>query len=339
MKFSIIIPLYNKAAYIRKAVESVLAQTFTDWELIVVNDGSTDNSRQVVEDFLQSTICNGRDGCQYSIHLINQPNSGVSAARNNGIAMAKGEYIAFLDADDWWAPTFLESILSLITNTQDIPNIGLYATNYYTVKNGKNRWGVTYVAWQEQRMSAEIQYGLMDYWNSYLRTTGGMPITSITVVISRDVMSKMKGFPIGIKLGEDFMLWAKIALHYKIAFLNQPLAFYNFDADANGRAITQLHAPESHMLFHLEEYERQGHANPAVKAMLDKSRVTGLLPYWLDSRYHHDAEVELQKVDWTQQPRSIRRKYNLPIWMVKGEQRLMQIGSWCKQNLIRLICH
>lgn len=338
MKFSIIIPLYNKAAYICKAIESVLAQTNKDWELIIVNDGSTDNSQQVVEDYLQSTICNGRDGCQYSIHLIHQPNSGVSAARNNGIAMAKGEYIAFLDADDWWAPTFLESILSLITNTQDIPNIGLYATNYYTVKNGKNRLGVTYVEWKEQRINAGIQYGLMDYWNSYLKTTGGMPITSITVVVPRDVMSKMRGFPLGIKLGEDFMLWAKIALHYAVAFLNKPLADYNFDADANGRAITQLHTPESHMLFHLDEYERHGNTNPAIKAMLDKSRVHGLLAYWLDSRYHDMAAEELQKVDWTRQPRSIRRKYTLPIWMVKSEQRIMQIGSWCKQRIIRLIC-
>lgn len=101
---SIIMPCYNAGKYIREAIESVVNQTYQDWELIIVNDGSTDNSQQVVEEYIHSAICNH----QSSIRLINQPNSGACRARNNGIEHAKGEYIKFLDADDILLPNALQ---------------------------------------------------------------------------------------------------------------------------------------------------------------------------------------------------------------------------------------
>ena len=103
--FSIIIPLYNKAAYIQKAIQSILAQTFKQYEIIIVNDGSTDNSLDVVNTCPLSTV---------DYQLIDQPNKGVSTTRNNAIKLAKYEYIAFLDADDWWEPTYLEEMKKLI---------------------------------------------------------------------------------------------------------------------------------------------------------------------------------------------------------------------------------
>ncbi len=116
---SIIMPCYNAGKYIREAIESVVDQTYQDWELIIVNDGSTDNSQQVVEDYIQSAITNN-DSDKSQIRLINQPNSGACRARNNGIEHANGEYIKFLDADDKLMPTCLEEqvqqIQSLRTN-------------------------------------------------------------------------------------------------------------------------------------------------------------------------------------------------------------------------------
>ena len=94
MKFSIIIPLYNKAPYIRKALETVCAQTYRDYEIIVVNDGSTDDSALVAESYLQHA-----EGICYTI--ISQDNAGVATARNRGVKHASGQYMAFLDADDW----------------------------------------------------------------------------------------------------------------------------------------------------------------------------------------------------------------------------------------------
>ena len=112
MKFSIIIPLYNKAPYVRKALETVCAQTYRDYEIIVINDGSTDNSAVVADEYLKAT-----DGIDYQI--ISQQNAGVSAARNSGVAASSGEYIAFLDADDWWEPTYLEKMAKLIEDYPD----------------------------------------------------------------------------------------------------------------------------------------------------------------------------------------------------------------------------
>ena len=107
--FSVIIPLYNKAAYIEKAINSVLAQNFKEFELIIVNDGSTDDS------FSKLTVICNRLSVENpeifnKIKIVQQENQGVSTARNNGVKIAKYDYIAFLDADDWWESTFLEEM-------------------------------------------------------------------------------------------------------------------------------------------------------------------------------------------------------------------------------------
>ena len=201
MKFSVIIPLYNKAPYIRKALESVLAQTYADYELIIIDDGSTDGSAEIAEAILQDPA--SRLIASSPHRLIRQANSGVSAARNNGVAQAMGDYIAFLDADDWWEPTFLEKMLQLI---DDYPEAGLYACNYVYYKPGKTRVAVN-----------NIETGYFNYPKAYYEGSA-MPVTSISVVIPRDVYNEMGGFPWGIKLGEDFLLWAKIAMQYPVAF-------------------------------------------------------------------------------------------------------------------------
>lgn len=108
-------PCYNAGKYIREAIESVVDQTYQDWELIIVNDGSTDNSQEVVEDYIQSAS----NTYQIRIRLINQPNSGACRARNNGIEHANGEYIKFLDADDKLMPTCLEEQVQQIQSLRD----------------------------------------------------------------------------------------------------------------------------------------------------------------------------------------------------------------------------
>ena len=114
--FTVVIPLFNKERHIERAVRSVINQTFQDFEIIVVDDGSTDNS---VEEVLK--IKDNR------IKLIKQKNGGVSSARNKGIDESRFEYIAFLDADDAWKPNFLESINGVI---EQYPKAGAYCTSY-----------------------------------------------------------------------------------------------------------------------------------------------------------------------------------------------------------------
>ena len=326
-RFSVIIPLYNKAPYIRKTLESVMAQTFTDYELIIVNDGSTDNSLDVVKTYIRDT--SAISSLQYkteNIRLISQPNAGVAAARNNGVAASHGGYICFLDADDWWEPAYLEEMDKLI---KEYPDAGIYASNYIYYKPGK-----THVA-------LSLPRGYIDYPKAYLQC-GSMPVTSITTCMPRKVFEEMGGFPVGIKLGEDFLLWAKTAIHYPVAFSEKPLAYYNNDVPASLRATRNLHAPQYHMLFLLEPLETEiaqlqdSSLHEDWKRLLDTLRVTGLMSYWLSDEYHDAAAVELQKVDWTKQPKRVRAQYDKPIWFLKAKRRFMQIGSYCKQKLIQL---
>lgn len=334
MRFSVIIPLYNKAPYVRKALESIVSQTYKDWELIVVDDGSIDNSASICEGYLSklSTL---------NFRLIRQANSGVAAARNRGVAESHGEYVCFLDADDWWEPKFLEEMDKLI---EEYPDAGLYATNYIYYKPGK-----THVA-------LNLPRGYMNYPEAYLRG-GAMPVTSISTCMPHKVFDKMGGFPIGIKLGEDFLLWAKTAMRYKVAFCEKPLAYYNNDIPDTMRATRNLHAPEHHMLFNLDFIEEEIHKTSHIThqtshtvhrtpytlhqeiwiQLIDKLRVSGLLDYWLSDEYHDVAAAELKKVDWSKQPKRAKALYEKPIWFLKAKRMFMQVGSYVKQKLIKML--
>jgi glycosyltransferase involved in cell wall biosynthesis len=122
-KLSVIIPLYNKKAYIARAIQSVLAQNWQDYELLVVDDGSTDNGRGVVREQFQDP----------RIRLVVQENSGEGGARNRGIAEMRGDIAAFLDADDEWLPTHLGHIAELAIG---FPQAGWFATRYRSMFRG-----------------------------------------------------------------------------------------------------------------------------------------------------------------------------------------------------------
>lgn len=319
-RFSIIVPLYNKAPYVRRALESIISQTIKDWECIIVDDGSTDESLNIVQEI------KNKESRAEGIHIISQANAGVAVARNNGVAASHGEYVCFLDADDWWEPTFLEEMDKLIT---EYPDAGIYASNYIYYKPGK-----THVA-------LSLPRGYMDYPKAYYEQ-GAMPVTSITTCMPRKVFDEMGGFPLGIKLGEDFLLWAKTTVHYPAAFCEKPLAYYNNDVPPSLRATRNLHAPEYHMLFLMEPLEAEIAQLPDAslradwKALIDKLRVSGLMDYWLSDGYHDAAASELAKVDWGKQSKRAKAQYEKPIWILKTKKRFMQIGSYWKQKLIRL---
>jgi len=118
--FTVIIPLYNKEKYIENAIKSVLNQTFTDFELVIIDDFSSDKSAAIAATFESEKV-------QLIYH---EKNCGLSASRNTGIKKANSNYITFLDADDLWKPTFLESIFQLI---QNFPEARIFATNYEEV--------------------------------------------------------------------------------------------------------------------------------------------------------------------------------------------------------------
>ena len=317
MRFSVIIPLYNKASYVEKAVRSVLGQTFTDYELIVVDDGSTDGGGERAQAAL--TTDNRQQATEVPFSLLRQQNAGVSTARNNGVAASKGDYICFLDADDWWEPTFLEEINQLI---EDYPDAGIYGTNYYYVKNGKKR----------VQLDAPTSY--INYCKVYAEKLC-MPLTSISVAIPRTIFDETGGFKSHLKLGEDFDVWIRIALKHKVAFLNKPLSNYNQDVDVAQRGIGRLRDPKTHMLWNLDYLADEERTNPDYKQLIDNLRAYSLMPYYLSKEYRAAAKQELAKVDWSKQPSKTYKEYQRPVWFLKAKRRFMKFGSRVKQWLIK----
>ena len=318
MRFSVIIPLYNKAPYVAKAIESVLSQSFADYELIVMDDGSTDGSFEVA-----LKVIEGHENC----HIFRQANKGVSSARNNAVALSQGEYLCFLDADDWWEPTFLEEMDRFVS---DFPDAGIYGTNYTIVNETRHKTRVASIG-----VDDGFEKGYINYCLTYSKTMY-MPLTSTSVAIPRRVFDEMKGFPQGIKLGEDFLLWIRIALKYKVAFLNRPLSYYNQDVDVTNRGIGKLHDPKCHMLWNLGFLAEEERANVDFKQLIDNLRTYGLFPYYISKEYHEMARQELDKVDWKHQPVRIRKQYQQPLALLRARYALQVVGSRVKQMVLNL---
>lgn len=316
---SVIIPLYNKALYIENAIRSVAAQTFQEFELIVVDDGSADNGVDIVENLFQELTAPVGGWS-----ITTQPNSGVSTARNNGVLLSKYNYIAFLDADDWWEPDFLEKINNLI---EDYPEAGIYGSNYYFVKNKALRIAPI-------GLDAGFEKGLINYLQVYAKTLC-MPWTSISVVIPKSVFEAEQGFKPNLKLGEDFDLWVRIATKYPVAFLNKPLAYYNQDVELSGRAVSdRLYETQEHMLF--VDYGPLM-LNKDFRYLYEKLALYGLLPYYLAGKNKPEVAKILSSVSWSQHEFKYRLYYLiLPKWMVKCWFTFLRMGSKVKTLLKRI---
>ena len=309
-RFSVIIPLYNKAPYVRKTVESVLGQTFGDYELIIVDNGSNDGSHEIVAAFTD-----------HRIKIVRlEENVGVSNARNKGVAMASAPIVTFLDADDWWEPTFLEEMAGLIERH---PDAGIYGTGYYIVKNGKKRLAPIGV-------DEGFEEGEINYCAVYAKTLC-MPLTSITVAMPKAVFDETGGFKPHLKLGEDFDLWVRIALKHKTVFLNKPLSNYNQDVDVTYRGTHHLRDPKEHMLWNLGYLEPEEKTNADYKQLIDNLRTYSLLPYLLTKQYRSAARQELAKVDWSRQPANTARLYRLPVGILRLRRFALLTGVKIKK--------
>lgn len=318
-------PLYNKASFVRKSLESVFNQTNHDWELVIVDDGSTDGSGQVALQCIDEYKASNETVCPVS--FISQANAGVGAARNHGARISSGEFFCFLDADDWWDKSFLEEMAAFIPM---YPDAGLYASNYIYYKPGK-----THVA-------VRCESGYFNYPEVYLANSA-MPVWTGAVAVPRGVYDEFHGFPEGIKLGEDFLLWCRIALHHPFAFYDKPLAYYNNDVPVRLRATRNLHDPKYHMVFNLDPLvgEMTGSCvSPESKQtwtrLLDRLRINGLIDYWLDSRFHEVAAIELEKVDWTRFSDHERDEYEKSVLWLKAKRQFMSLAAAVRQSIIKL---
>ena len=205
--FSVVIPLYNKERYIKRTLESVLDQTFTDFEILVVDDGSTDKSYEIIDSIKDPRI-----------RLIRQENGGPSKARNRGIKEAKGEFIAFLDADDEWLPGKLEKQHELHSESPDV----VWSCTAYRAVGGER---VEHVSYSQAGIVDDVLDAIMD----------GIPIQTSTVVIKKSIFENNRLlFNESFKRSEDREVWYKMACLYpSIGYLKTELLIYNVQTEGS----------------------------------------------------------------------------------------------------------
>ena len=228
---SVVIPLYNKEKQIAYTLQSVFEQTFQDFEIVAVDDGSTDNSVEEVEKFDDSRI-----------RLIHQTNAGVSAARNRGIEEARGELIAFLDADDEWMPEYLATQYGLY---QKYPECSVYACNY-EFRDSEGKVTPTII----RKLPFEGEDGVLSNYFE-VASCSHPPICSISIMVKKTAIQAIGGFPLGIKSGEDLLTWARLAVSGAIVYSRKSLAVFVRDEGLFNKD-QQLRVPEKEDIVGLE---------------------------------------------------------------------------------------
>ena len=217
---SVIIPCYNQGKYLAEAIESALNQTYPHVEVIVVNDGSTDNTAEVAARYAGRII------------YAEQENAGASVARNRGILATAGELIAFLDADDYWYQTKLEKQVSVLKAD---PSIGLVHTGFrYIYESG-----------------ADSEPGYTGYCEDYHALLGGCGINSCTVVFRRRLLPEAGLFDPLLVRGEDWELWLRVSRATRLWKIEEELAVYrrhdsNVSSDYGKMLPDHLHVIERH---------------------------------------------------------------------------------------------
>ena len=282
---SVVIPLYNKESQINQTIQSVLRQSFQDFEIVVVDDGSTDNSVSEVQRFDDPRI-----------RTISQTNAGVSAARNHGIAEAKGEFIALLDGDDGWKTDYLATQSAL---TEKYPECDVFATDYeFHSTNGRITPTIL------NRLPFDSEDGiLINYFE--VATHSHPPLWTSAVMFRKSTIESLGGFPMGIKSGEDLLTWARLACRCKIAFSRKVGAIYNLgegydfsnlpprrqdEGDPVGKELLRLY--KSSPDIHLRRYIGHWHKMRASVAIRYGSRLETLKESAL-SLHHYPANKKI----------------------------------------------
>jgi len=242
-RISVVIPAYNAARYVAEAVDSVLAQSLPPREVIVVDDGSTDDTEAVVRRF------------QDRVRYVRQPNGGSAAARNRGIREARGELIALLDADDVWFPEKLKKQWECL---RDHPEAGLVHTNfYYCDENGDER--VLGVLGRERVGRC---YEIMFQDNG---------INNSTTLIRRECFDRVGLFDESFKTCQDYDLYLRMSRYYEFAFLDEPLAVYR-------RHDSNITNDNSRMLKNELRVRRKAlQDDPELLELVGKRRVSALI--------------------------------------------------------------
>ena len=297
---SVVIPLYNKQESIVATLQSVLAQTYQNFEIVVVDDGSTDNSAQVVEELIEThPSLQGRDG----VRLVKKPNGGVCSARNRGIQEAKYDYIALLDGDDLWDEHYLEEQVRLI---QDFPEAMMWGINFAEMSNGK--------------LIRTLPTGLPKEYRGYVENYFQIPgrisdlFCSSSVVIKKEVFDRVGYFDERIKYAEDSDMWFRIIATYPVAFYDKYMAFYQYDAE--NRAMNRTRMLKYFLPYYVDKYQDFKH-NQTFYRWINRWAANLIRIYYFDSTKEQldDARIAAKKLDYAVIPPKYKLLFKAPYWM------------------------
>ncbi len=195
IEISVVVPLYNKKKSVLETMKAALNQTFNNYEIIVVDDGSTDHSAELVE-----TIKNEK------LKIYRKENTGVSDTRNFGITKAQGDYIAFLDADDLWDNLYLERLHMMI---ESAPECGMFVQNYQTVR------------FDDLPLKLNSPEGHIEVYKNWEEVFSEMPLVTPAIAVNKKKFIDSGCFDTSLSIGEDLEAWLRISLQYPVCYLNE----------------------------------------------------------------------------------------------------------------------
>ena len=250
--FSVVVSVYNKAHFIAQTLDSILNQDFIDFEIIIVNDGSTDNSLEILSEFKDDRIS-----------IFSTKNQGVSFARNFGMLKAKAKYIALSDGDDIWLTNHLSELKSLI---ESFPNSGIYATSY------QKMFFNNYTTQPKFKNVKHPFFGIVD---DYFSTSiiDNILWTS-AVAIPKKLIDQGFLFDENLGCGEDIDLWVNIAKNFDVAFSSEVTAHKMMHAKDNHLSLTK-NIPD--LIKMLNKHKSNEKSHPTLKRYLDQNRYAAAL--------------------------------------------------------------
>lgn len=298
--FSVVITVFNKEKYVADTIKSVLDQGFQNFEIVIVNDGSTDNSEKEILKIKDPRIC-----------YFSQNNQGAAAARNAAIAKANNKYIALLDADDYWYPFYLEVQKKSIDT---YPEESVFATAGQIKKNGKVF---------DKKYSVNLEMGKIiksDYFEgSFLNSL----LHSSSTVLHKSIFEKVGWYNPNIKSGQDTDLYVRIGLKYKVVFNPRVCATYIIRENSLFYSVKNI---EEKAAF--ETYEKYESENPALKKFLDLNRYS----LCIFAKMGEDEEAfqkNFQKID----PKNLSKKQ---LFLLRQSKSVLMVLSKTKNNLEKL---
>jgi glycosyltransferase involved in cell wall biosynthesis len=290
--FSIVIPVYNKEKFVVKTIESVLSQKFTDYEIIIVNDGSTDQSEAKISVFKDNRI-----------KYYSKKNEGVALARNFGIEKATADYICLLDADDYWHPTFLETMHRY---SSELPEQKVFATAIEIETKNKTIQA-------HYSIPSTSDFEIVNFFDASQKDCA---LWTSSVCIHKSVFEKVGDFDTKIKHGEDTELWIRIGLQFPIVFIRKILARYVYDDKSISRNSNYYFEQ-----YTFDKYAAEEKKNPVLKKYMDLNRFSAVIKCKLHGDWKTTQEI-CSEIDLKDLSYKKRILLELPSIMLKPLIRL-----------------